>query len=91
MRWSVLTALIFISAAQLGCANSSPEAVILWHAYRGDEAKALEETVNAYRQRPNAAHVRLVAVPYDAFANKLRVAVPRGNGPDLFIFAHARA
>ena len=62
--------------------------VVLWHAYRGDEAAALEKTIEAYRAQPDAVPVRVVSVPYDAFANKLRVSVPRGNGPDLFIFAH---
>ena len=32
----------------------------------------------------------LVAVPYDAFADKLTSAIPRGNGPDLFIYPHDR-
>ncbi|HEX5063074.1 MAG TPA: extracellular solute-binding protein, partial [Kofleriaceae bacterium] len=32
----------------------------------------------------------LVAVPHDSFADKLTSAIPRGNGPDLFIFADDR-
>ena len=32
----------------------------------------------------------LVAVPYDSFADKLTSAIPRGNGPDLFIYPHDR-
>lgn len=70
------------------CSGSSDSTVVLWHAYRGDEASALEKTIEAYRSQPDSVPVRVVSVPYDAFANKLRVSVPRGNGPDLFIFAH---
>src|SRR5262249_29503025 len=34
--------------------------------------------------------VRLEANPYDGFADKITASIPRGNGPDLFIFAHDR-
>jgi arabinogalactan oligomer/maltooligosaccharide transport system permease protein len=62
--------------------------VVLWHAYRADEQRALETCVAQY----NAAHpdvtVETLAVPYDAYAYKLEAAIPRGNGPDLFIGPH---
>ena len=29
-------------------------------------------------------------MPYDAFADKITAAVPRGKGPDVFIFAQDR-
>ncbi len=62
--------------------------VVLWHAYRGLEKKALEKLAARYNAEPHPAKVRLVAVPYDAFVDKITVTVPRGQGPDLFIFAH---
>ena len=34
--------------------------------------------------------IKLLAVPYDAFPDKISAAIPRGHGPDLFIFAHDR-
>jgi arabinogalactan oligomer/maltooligosaccharide transport system substrate-binding protein len=34
--------------------------------------------------------VTTLAVPYDAFADKITAAVPRGKGPDVFIFAQDR-
>ena len=71
-----------------GCTSSPESEVVLWHAYRGDEAAALKTTVDEYLETPGAVRVRLVSVPYDAFANKLRVSIPKGNGPDIFIFAH---
>ena len=69
-------------------ASPPPSEIVLWHAYRGDEAAALRRSVEHYNARAPSHPVRLVGLPYDAFANKLRVAVPGGNGPDLFIFAH---
>ena len=64
--------------------------ISLWHSYRGDEQAALETLVAQW----NAAHpdtpVRPLALPHEAYANKLTAAIPRGQGPDLFIFAHER-
>jgi arabinogalactan oligomer/maltooligosaccharide transport system substrate-binding protein len=73
-----------------GCqsAKTAQSEIILWHAYRGGEARALGASVARYNQTKPQRILRVVALPYDAFANKLRVSVPRGNGPDLFIFAH---
>jgi maltose-binding protein MalE len=77
-------------AAVAGCGERGGEAVRLWHAYSGDERAALEEVA----ARWNAAHpdrrLRLVAVPYDAFADKITSAIPNGNGPDLFVYSHDR-
>ncbi len=44
-------------------------------------------------QRGQAAagvKVTTLAVPYDAFADKITAAVPRGKGPDVFIYAQDR-
>ena len=69
-----------------GCADSGPTPIRLWHAYRGEEQKALEEIVASFDGGP----VELLALPHDAFAAKLQSAVPLGAGPDLFIDAHER-
>ncbi|WP_437646222.1 extracellular solute-binding protein [Sorangium sp. So ce362] len=58
----------------------------LWHAYRDDEARALGAIVAAFQ----GEEVELLAVPFDAYASKLQAAIPRGQGPDLFIDAHER-
>jgi arabinogalactan oligomer/maltooligosaccharide transport system substrate-binding protein len=64
--------------------------ITLWHAYSADERGALDELA----ARWNAAHpqvqLELVNVPYDAFSDKITAAIPNGNGPDLFVFAHDR-
>jgi maltose-binding protein MalE len=68
---------------------TSPE-LVLWHAYRGEERAALEAGVTAWAQRHPEVRVRALAVPYDAFVDKVSLAVPKGNGPDVFIFGHDR-
>ncbi len=71
-------------------AVAAPVQIDLWHAYRGDEATAIDALVDDY----NAAHpdvqVDALAIPYAGFFSKLEAAAPRGNGPDLFIAAHER-
>lgn len=66
--------------------------VVVWHAYRAEEKAALEKVVAAYN-KANASkgvEVQTLAVPYDAFADKISAAVPRGKGPDIFIYAQDR-
>jgi maltose-binding protein MalE len=64
----------------------------LWHTYRDAEKDALEEVVADWNATDagKGSPVKLEANPYDGFADKLSAAIPRGNGPDLFIFAHDR-
>jgi len=65
--------------------------LVVWHAYRGAEKTAFERVIAAYNARPGAkARVTTLAVPYDAYADKISAAVPRGKGPDVFIFAQDR-
>ncbi len=62
--------------------------VLLWHAYRDDERKALDKLVASWNEKNPRVQVTALAVPFDAYVDKLQVAVPRDNGPDLMIFAH---
>ncbi|MBK9089331.1 MAG: extracellular solute-binding protein [Holophagales bacterium] len=66
--------------------------VVVWHAYRAEEKAALEKVAAAYNAANAAKGVKVttLAVPYDAFADKITAAVPRGKGPDIFIYAQDR-
>jgi arabinogalactan oligomer/maltooligosaccharide transport system substrate-binding protein len=64
--------------------------ITLWHSYRGDERTALEQVVSRFNSEQSELAVELLQVPYDAFADKISAAIPRGKGPDIFIFAHDR-
>ena len=88
MRWHrLVTSLLAIHLA----APVGAQEVVVWHAYRGGEKAAFEKVVAAYNARPGAkTKVTTLAVPYDAFADKISAAVPRGKGPDVFIYAQDR-
>jgi len=62
----------------------------VWHAYRGDEKAAFEKVVAQYNAKQKDVLVKTLAVPYDAYADKITASVPRGKGPDVFIFAQDR-
>lgn len=66
------------------------QSIVLWHSYSGDERAVLEDLVTDFNAGSQTIHVTVVAVPYDAFADKITNSIPNGNGPDLFIFAHDR-
>jgi arabinogalactan oligomer / maltooligosaccharide transport system substrate-binding protein len=65
--------------------------IVVWHGYRGGEKAAFEQVIDEFN-KANAGkiHASALAVPYDAFADKITAAVPRGKGPDVFIFAQDR-
>lgn len=79
-----------LALALAACAPDRDPGVVLWHAYTGAERAALEEIGDAWNRDHPERPLTLVAVPYDAFADKLTSAIPNGNGPDLFIYAHDR-
>ena len=60
----------------------------LWHAYRGNEAEALQDVVNDFQKANPGIKVSVLQVPDETFANKVFTGVPQGSGPDAFITAH---
>jgi arabinogalactan oligomer/maltooligosaccharide transport system substrate-binding protein len=80
-------AIVGPTAAQ-GQANE----LVVWHAYRGAEKTAFEKVVKLFESKPAAKGMKVntLAVPYDAYADRISAAVPRGRGPDLFIYAQDR-
>ena len=83
-------ALVFgLLLGALPACSEPPRGIVVWHPYRGAEQRALE-TVAATFAEKRGVHVTLLAVPYDAYAAKLEAAIPRDNGPDVFISPHER-
>src|SRR5262245_29781376 len=89
MRLLTRTTLIL---ALFGASLCHAGELIVWHAYRAGEKAAFEKVVAAYNAANAAKGVKVttLAVPYDAFADKISAAVPRGKGPDVFIYAQDR-
>lgn len=56
----------------------------LWHAYRGDEEKALREILRGF----SGPEIEVLSLPADAYDSKLASASLVGEGPDVFIAEH---
>jgi arabinogalactan oligomer/maltooligosaccharide transport system permease protein len=85
--WSSVL-LIFLWIFSCGC-GEPPRGIVVWHPYRGGEEEALERIVGKF-EHERGVKVTLLAVPYDAYLAKLEAAIPRGNGPDVFVGPHNR-
>jgi arabinogalactan oligomer/maltooligosaccharide transport system substrate-binding protein len=87
----LLSALLALAAAVAPSARAAAETeIVVWHAYRAAEKAAIEKVAAAYGASHPGIKVTTLAVPYDAFADKISAAVPRGKGPDVFIYAQDR-
>lgn len=88
---STLTAASMLLVAGHASAQAANELVV-WHAYRGAEKAAFEKVVGNFEKTPAAKGMKVstLAIPYDAYADKISAAVPRGKGPDVFIYAQDR-
>ena len=66
--------------------------LVVWHAYRGAEKTAFEKVAKMYEEKNAGKGIKVttLAIPYDAYADKISAAVPRGKGPDVFIYAQDR-
>ncbi|MBX2798417.1 MAG: extracellular solute-binding protein [Myxococcales bacterium] len=76
-----------VAAMWLWGGSAQAADLTVWHAYRGDEARAIDEAAAQWGSEHDA-QVEVVAVPFGAFDAKIETAVPRGNGPDVFLAAH---
>lgn len=91
LRWFVIAITLFSSLGVMGCGEDKWDGKItMWHSYRGEEKAALEKVTERFNSENKEFQVRLLQIPYDAFADKLNNSIPRGKGPDVFIFAHDR-
>ncbi|MBJ94837.1 MAG: sugar ABC transporter substrate-binding protein [Rickettsiales bacterium] len=84
---AILATLVFALGSQ---GAAAAEALTLWHSYRGAEEQALNQVLEDFANSHPETPVIALAIPYEVMASKLTTTIPRGNGPDLFIFAHER-
>ncbi len=89
-RIGFLASALAAGALLLGNLAQAATELTVWHAYRGDEKTAFEKVVAMYNAQQKDVVVKTLAVPYDAYADKISASVPRGKGPDVFIFAQDR-
>lgn len=88
-RLAALVVALLLAVALPACSEPPRGGVVLWHPYRGGEEAALKQIVQRF-EAERGVKVTALAVPYEAYLSKLQAAIPRGNGPDVFIGPHNR-
>ena len=84
----VLAVLFMMST---GFIAAQDKTLVVWHSYRGKEKDAIVKLIDTFNQKVAKGYkAKPLAIPYDAYADKVTAAVPRGKGPDVFIFAQDR-
>ncbi|MBT3219985.1 MAG: extracellular solute-binding protein [Proteobacteria bacterium] len=82
-----LLLLLLLMVGWPAMAQEEPTEIVLWHSYRGDEQAGLEQAARQWGEA-QGVRVRTLALPFGAFDSKVETAIPRGNGPDVFVAAH---
>lgn len=88
MRRALIVLIALLCCTLFGC-EEPPRGIVVWHPYRGGEQKAIER-IAAEFEKEHGTKVTLLSVPYEAYLSKLEAAIPRGNGPDVFLGPHNR-
>ena len=91
LRALLAVLVLLLLGAAGGCSDVDAHTIAVWHAYRGDEEKAIQQLGRDYEKAHPGVRVELLALPFDAYQSKLKAAIPHGHGPDLFIEAHERS
>ena len=87
LRLCLLLLLTVVGWWPVAQAEDEPAEIVLWHSYRGNEQEGLEQAARKWGEATGVG-VRFLALPFGAFDSKVETAIPRGNGPDLFVAAH---
>lgn len=79
MRWPGLSLLCLLLSG-CGQTDGGPRPLKIWHAFEGSEQQKLHQLCAAY-----GVKIEVLAVPFEGLKNKVLVAAPAGQGPDLII------
>ena len=87
--WQRTAAGLLLMALLLpGAPARAVEELVLWHVYHGREKEGIESAIKAFNEDHPELRILPQDQPFNGFSSKLRSAIPRGNGPDLFIYNH---
>jgi maltose-binding protein MalE len=78
LRWGL--GLLCLLLPGCGPGSDGPRPLKIWHAFEGSEQQKLNELCAAY-----GVKTEVLAVPFEGLKNKVLVAAPAGQGPDLII------
>lgn len=71
--------LLLLAALPLPALAATP--ISVWHSYRGKEAEALQKLAEGFNAKNKDIEIKLLQIPYDAFADKVTASIPGERGP----------
>jgi arabinogalactan oligomer / maltooligosaccharide transport system substrate-binding protein len=85
MRRALLLLLLLWTAP----AESEEKEIVLWHSYQGAARQVFEKLVDGFRNK-DGWKATAVAVPPDLLPSRIATLIPRGEGPDVFLYTQDR-
>ncbi|MCE5274537.1 MAG: extracellular solute-binding protein [Deltaproteobacteria bacterium] len=91
-QFGIIALCWLLGGIALPCPAGAQTTLVVWHSYRGQEKTAFEKVTEEFNKAMAGRKISVttLAVPYDAYADKITASIPRGKGPDVFIFAQDR-
>ena len=87
-RLANVLVLLFATFALFGCApRADKDKVVLWTAFEGVELDTLRQRIEAY-EKESGHQVTLLKVPFPSLQQKVLVAGPALQGPDVLVGPH---
>jgi len=86
MRRALLLLLLLWTAP---AGSQEEKEIVVWHSYQGAARLAFEKLVEGFRNKDGWT-ATAVAIPADLLPSRIATLIPRGEGPDVFLYTQDR-
>lgn len=86
MRCALLLLLLLWTAP---AGSQEEKEIVIWHSYQGAARLAFEKLVDGFRNKDGWT-ATAVAIPADLLPSRIATLIPRGEGPDVFLYTQDR-
>lgn len=86
MRRALLLLLLLWTAP---AGSQEKHEIVVWHSYQGAARLAFEKLVDGFRNKDGWT-ATAVAIPADLLPSRIATLIPRGEGPDVFLYTQDR-
>ena len=87
MSRRALLLLLLLWTAPAG--SEEEKTIVVWHSYQGTARQAFEKLVDGFRNK-DGWRATAVAIPPDLLPSRIATLIPRGEGPDVFLYTQDR-
>jgi arabinogalactan oligomer / maltooligosaccharide transport system substrate-binding protein len=87
LRSLLLLWLLLLWTAPAG--SEEEKRIVVWHSYQGAARQVFEKLVDGFRNK-DGWRATAVAIPPDLLPSRIATLIPRGEGPDVFLYTQDR-